>query len=264
MPLKQKKMNLKIKPVLFLILLSTLIYGQEDLPDNYLPINFTIKNDELIGKSEYLEGFVFTMNLKPDSLTIIPNRDELFSIIKENEIKGTLTYPNEKITEIKYELVNHREVIGIYMKTTLGYFMWEMLEIETNKISLAINWWYCPPATEADLAILNMTDSLLSISNKWHQNDDRKCENDIESDTWSLFCALKYSSINNANEYNHHNTAIQTVRFVIDDLYPNHGYEHTLMDFNNNPNTTHAEILKVIKEAKKRILNELVDNKNKD
>ena len=58
-------------------------------------------------------------------------------------------------------------------------------------------------------------------------------------------------------EYNHHNTAIQKVRFVIDDLIPNHGYEHTLMDFNNSPSTTHDDILKVIDKAKKRIEKEL-------
>ena len=256
-------MNLKINTILFLTLLSTFVYGQEELPDNYLPINFTINNNnELIGKCEYLEGFVFTMNLNSDSLTIIPERDKLFSIVEENEIKGTLTYPNGKVTEIKYEYVNYRGIEGVYMKTTLGYFLWEMLDVKDDNLFIAINWWYCPPATKTDLAILNMTDSLLSSSNKWHQNDDRKCENDIESDSWSLFCALKYSSIEKANEYNHHNTAIQTVRFVIDSLQPNHSYEHTIMDYNNNPTTTYSDIKKVIEQAKKRIKKELENSQN--
>ena len=264
MSLQVVPMNFKIKAVLFLTLLSNFVYGQEELPDNYLPINFTIKNNELVGISEYLEGFVFSMSLNSDSLTIVPEKDELFSKIKKNEIRGTLTYPNDRVTEIKYELVNHRGITGIYMKTTLGYFMWEKLNIDINEIFVAINWWYCPPATETDIEILNSTYSLLSNPSKWHQNDDRKCENDIESDSWSLFCALKYSSIEAANEYNHHNTAVQTVRFVIDDLQPNHGYEHTLMDFNNNSITTHSDILRVIKDAKKRISKELDEYKNKD
>lgn len=252
-------MNFKNISALFLILLSTFVYGQEELPDNYLPINFSIESDSLIGVCEYLEGFVFSMALKSDSLTKIPDKDELFSIVKNQEVKGTLLYPNDKVTEIKYELVNHRGIKGIYMKTTLGYFLWEMLEINNDDLFVAINWWYCPPANEIDLAILNMTDSIILDSNNWHKNDDRKCDDDIKSSCWSLFCALKYSSIEKTKEYNHHNAAMQTVRFVIDDLQPNHGYDHTLMDFNNNPTTTHRDILIVLDEAKKRIKKELND-----
>ena len=254
-------MNLKIKTIIFLILLSCTVHGQEELPENYLPINFTLKDNELIGKSKYLEGFVFSMKLTSKTVTTIPKKEALFSIVKEYNIKGVLTYPNDKVTEIEYELVNHRGITGIYMKTTLGYFMWEMLDINNDEMFLALNWWYCPPATKTDLDILNMADSLLLNSRKWHQNDDRKCDSDVDSDSWSLFCALKFSSIEKAKEYNHHNTAIQTVRFVIDDLQPNHGYEHTLMDFNNNPSIIHADILKVIKEARNRITIELNERK---
>jgi hypothetical protein len=255
-------MEMKIKTLAFLILLSAMGYGQEELPDNYLPINFTMEHNELIGKSEYLEGFIFSMKLPSDTLTTVPEREELYAIVEQHKIKGTLTYPNEKVTEIEYELVSHRNTTGIYMKTTLGYFLWEMLDFNDNGISLAINWWYYPPATTTDLAILNMTDSLLSNAGNWHQNDDRKCDNDIESNSWSLFCALKYSTLEKAKEYNHHSTAIQTVRYVIDDLQPNNGYEHTLKDFNNNPSITHAEILEVIEEAKKRIRKELENPDN--
>jgi hypothetical protein len=95
----------------------------------------------------------------------------------------------------------------------------------------------------------------------WHQTDDRKCEDDEVNNSWSLFCALKFASLEKAKEYNHHNTAIQTVRFVIDDLHPNHGYKHTLMDYNNNPKTTHSEILEVVREAKKKIEIELKNSR---
>jgi hypothetical protein len=58
-------------------------------------------------------------------------------------------------------------------------------------------------------------------------------------------------------EYNHHNTAMQALRFTIDELIPDHGFEHTLMDYNNSPSTTHHDILMVIEQAKKRIEEEL-------
>jgi hypothetical protein len=58
-------------------------------------------------------------------------------------------------------------------------------------------------------------------------------------------------------EYNHHNTAMQTARSVIDELVPDHGYEHTLKDFNDAPSTEHGDILHVLKLSKKRIQQEL-------
>ncbi len=243
--------------IFFTAILSINLYGQNELPENYLPISFSIQDNKLVGKSEYLEGFTFSMDLRIDTLRTIPQKDELFQIILNKEIKGILTYPNNRETDIKYEIVNHRGSQDIYMKTTLGYFLWEMLQIKKDELSLAIYWWYCPPATQTDLDILDLAYGLLSDQTHWHQNDDRKCEDDKENSIWSLFCALKFASVELAKEYNHHNTAIQTVRFVIDDLLPNHNYNHTLMDFNNANTTSHNDILKVIEEAKKRIKKEL-------
>ena len=38
-------------------------YGQEELPDNYLPISFKIQDEKLEGGCEYLQGFTFSMDL---------------------------------------------------------------------------------------------------------------------------------------------------------------------------------------------------------
>jgi len=185
------------------------------------------------------------------------NKEKLFAIVRNQRIMGTLTYPNGKVTEIEYEVVDHRGFEDIYMKTTLGYFLWEMLEIGDNELSFAIYWWYCPPVRKVDLEALEMAEQLLADSANWHKTDDRRCEDDIANNKWSLFCAIKYASIQKMGEYNHHNTAMQALRLTIDEFMPNHGFEHTLMDFNNLPETTHHDILTVIDMAKKRIRDEL-------
>lgn len=229
----------------------------DELPDNYLKFTLDRKNDHFEGQSEYLEGFQISMNIPTRLLKKGFNEKDLISLIKNQEITGTLTYPNRKTSEIRYEVVRHRETEDIYMKTTLGYFLWEYAAVQNNEIAFIIYWWYCPPAQKVDLDILKMTEQLLANPANWHKNDDRKCEDDIKSNKWSLFCALKHASMELTGEYNHHNTAMQTVRFVIDDLIPNHGFEHTLMDFNNAPSTTHKDILNVLHMAKERISKEL-------
>lgn len=143
------------------------------------------------------------------------------------------------------------------MKSSLGYFLWEYLVANDNGLNFAIYWWYCPPATEKDLEIIEMAQKILEIPSNWSSDDDRECESDIETNKWSLFCALKYSTIQILSEYNHHGTAIQSARFVIDELVPNHGFAHTLMDYNNDSSTSHSDIMHVLDLARLRIEGEL-------
>ncbi len=237
---------------------------QDTLPDNYLQFILSRQTDRLEGASEYLEGFKISMDIPPELLEIGLDIKTLISLVRNQEITGTLTYPNGKTFQIKYEVVRHRGTEDIYMKTTLGYFLWEMLNIQDDKVVFAIYWWYCPPANKFDLETLEMTEQLLADSTNWHNNDDRKCDDDVESNHWSLFCALKHASIEKMGEYNHHNTAMQTVRFVIDDLIPNHGFEHTLMDYNNASSTKHGDILRILEIAKERIKKEIENNEIKN
>jgi len=230
---------------------------QDTLPDNYLLFFLQKVDHRLEGANEHLEGFGITMVLPKDTLRGGLDSERLLSIVRTRTITGTLTYPNGKSTPIEFEVVGHRGRDDIYMKTTLGYFLWESFEACDDGVTFVINWWYCPPASEADLRILEMAESLLIDSSRWHQHDNRKCDNDVETGIWSLFCALKHASVNIMGEYNHHNTAMQSVRSVIDDMIPNHGLAHTLMDFNNVPNTNHSDIVRVLSEAKDRIRQEL-------
>lgn len=232
-------------------------YGKEELPDDYLPFTLHVAEGKLVGESDYLEGFTFSMELPEDFLAKPFDKDALFDIIKDQEVAGTLTYPSSRTTKIEYEIVNHRGFEDIYMKTTLGYFLWEMLEIGDNELSFVIYWWYCPPARKIDLETLEMAEQLLADSSNWHKHDDRRCEDDIASNRWSLYCAMKYASIQMMGEYNHHNTAMQALRFTIDELIPDHGFEHTLLDYNNSLSTKHVDILAVINKAKEKIKEEL-------
>jgi hypothetical protein len=100
----------------------------------------------------------------------------------------------------------------------------------------------------------------LKDSTNWHQNDDRNCNTDKLDKIYSLFCAIKTASIEKMGEYNHRGTVIQSTRFVIDDLYPNHGYAHTLMDFNNDSSTKFEDIIKVLSNVNDRIEKDLKTN----
>ncbi len=231
---------------------------QDELPDDYLPFTLHRLDDRLEGESEFLKDFKISMDVPAEVIGKELSIETIFSLVRNGNVTGTLTYPDGKTTKIEYEIVHHRETEDIYMKSTLGYFLWEYMSIQDGKLYFAIYWWYCPPATEVDVEIVEMAEKLLADSSHWHKNDDRDCADDIESNQWSLFCALKHSSMVKTGEYNHHNTAMQTTRFAVDELIPNHGFEHTLMDFNNAPPTRHEDVLHVLELSKQRIKQELL------
>lgn len=100
-----------------------------------------------------------------------------------------------------------------------------------------------------DLKIIQRADSILSDSLKWNKRDDRECVDDIETGHYSLYCALYKASIDIAGEYIHRRPAMQIVRFTLEKYDNGRVKDHRLMDWNNHPNTTFAEVKKVLKES---------------
>jgi len=225
----------------------------DTLPDNYLPFVLKIEGRRFVGGCEYLEGFEFSIELNGELGEAIADSVGVMAAARNLAPFGTLVYPNGKTTPIEYKVVDHRGTDDIYMKTTLGYFLWEEFHLRDSTLTFIINWWYCPPASIEDLQILEMAKQLLADSTSWNRSDDRVCEADEDSGIWSLFCALKHASMEIAGEYNHHNTAMQSVRTVIDSLVPESEFEHPLMDFNNSVSVSHPDILHVIDVAEVKI-----------
>ena len=105
------------------------------------------------------------------------------------------------------------------------------------------------PFDSVDVQILKRANDILSSESVWSKEDDRKCQDDIESNKYSLFCALYKSSVDIVGEYDHRKPALQQVRWIIDDQYKERLAGHRLMDFNNNAKTSFDEIKKLLQES---------------
>ena len=113
-----------------------------------------------------------------------------------------------------------------------------------------------------DLKIIEMADLLLSDVSKWHRQDDRKCDDDIDNVSYSLYCSLYKSSIDVAGEYVHRRPAMQIVRFTLEKHDISRVVNHRLMDWNNHPDTSFEEVKKVLKESLEEIKRQLEQTKN--
>ena len=244
----------------FLTIFSQLTFGQDTLCENCVEYTLEITGNKLKGSSLQLAGYDVLMILPSDFLDDSLSINYLFKTIRGHDIRGEFIFPNGNTTEIRYSLIPYNDTITVFMKTSNGWYPWDKLRIENNKLIFSYDYWYCPPATKTDLEILDLCFNYLKDSTTWNRNDDRKCDNDKPDKVWSLFCALKTASVEKYGEYNHRGAVIQKTRFVIDELYPDHGYAHTLMDFNNDSSTSFEDIIRVLSIVKDRIEVELKTN----
>lgn len=98
-----------------------------------------------------------------------------------------------------------------------------------------------PPVSKSDVAIVQKARQILDSPQKWNRADNRNCPQ--TETTFSLYCALETATFDVTGDFAHRGAAMQEARFVIDnDLAPQNTYHHRLMDYNNDPHTTFADV----------------------
>jgi len=113
-----------------------------------------------------------------------------------------------------------------------------------------------PPVTTADVRIVKRAREILNSESKWNRADTRICPADAK--TFSLYCALEKATNEVIGKFEHRGAAMQEARFVIDEIAPNRKkYHHRLMDYNNDPTTTFADIQKFFRLLEERITKRL-------
>jgi len=109
-----------------------------------------------------------------------------------------------------------------------------------------------PPVTKSDIEIVKRAQSILDTPAKWNRADNRKCPQGAK--TFSLYCALEIATKEVTGDFAHRGAAMQEARFVIDDIAPHaKSYHHRLMDYNNDPSTTFADVQKFFRLLEERI-----------
>jgi hypothetical protein len=109
------------------------------------------------------------------------------------------------------------------------------------------------PVTVEDLRILEKADTFLKDQSAWNRNDDRQCDDDKGSGKWSLSCALDVACIEVLGRYDHTRSALQEVRFVVEEVTAGRQFEGRLMGFNNLPETRFGDIKRVLRLARERV-----------
>jgi len=108
-----------------------------------------------------------------------------------------------------------------------------------------------PPVTRTDLEIVRNARAIIASPARWNRADDRQCP--PAAKTFSIYCALEKATLDVGLKFEHRGAALQEVRFVIDEISADRDYEHRLMDYNNDPRTSFADMQRVFRIAEELI-----------
>lgn len=104
--------------------------------------------------------------------------------------------------------------------------------------------------SQDDVLILEAAKALLPTEAHWAHHDDQRC--DLEATSWTLFCALNKASTQVIGEFQLRRPALEEVRMVVEQV-AGQTLERRLIDFNNLPTTSFADVLSVLDIAIKRL-----------
>jgi hypothetical protein len=102
-----------------------------------------------------------------------------------------------------------------------------------------------------DRRIIERAAAILSNEAVWNRADTRDCAADAT--TWSAYCALRRATVEVTGGFHHRRPALELVRAVVRERAAGRGYEHGLMDYNNDPATRLADVQSAFAEALRRI-----------
>ena len=136
-------------------------------------------------------------------------------------------------------------------KTPFGWFSLRTARRENETLRLTIATNNQLPPTQDDIRIIQRAIVLLSDESIWNREDNRTCPPAPQK--WSLFCALQQATEEISGGVHYRQPALQMVREVLNEVGGNRLGRHRLMDYNNHPDTTLAELQNLLRTAEARL-----------
>jgi hypothetical protein len=150
----------------------------------------------------------------------------------------------------RFEIVETANSRGV-AKLPYGWFAIENMKTEPSTMSLTIATNKTLPPTQDDIKIIQRAIALIPSEALWNKADDRQCpKGQIKL---SVFCALTQATQEIAGGIHYRQPAAQAVREVVNEVGGKRVGKHRLMDYNNHPDTTLAEIHTMLRMAQAKV-----------
>ena len=154
-----------------------------------------------------------------------------------------------------FEVVLNKQGQPSYGKLPYGWFNVRQAVFNDKELSIAFDVSHQMAPTDADLQIIKEAKKLLSKESDWNRQCTRKCT--PEDTTYSIFCAMMKAQENilGKGKVHYRQPAMQAFRETLNTMGKGRFNKHRLMDWNNHPQTTFAEVQELFDVTEKNMRN---------
>jgi hypothetical protein len=156
---------------------------------------------------------------------------------------------------VRFSVIKPKDGKEGVAKTPYGWFAVTKSEQIGDKLQLTISANRQLPPTEEDLRIIRRALALLPSEAVWNKQDDRKCP--AGQERLSLFCAMTQATTEVSGGVHYRQSAMQAVREVLNEVGGDRVKKHRIMDYNNHPDTTLADIHALLRAAESKLTQRL-------
>jgi hypothetical protein len=147
----------------------------------------------------------------------------------------------------RFEVVENSTGKGGVGRTPFGWFSISDMRNSDGNLFIRMDADRQVRPTASDIAIIARAIELLPNESSWNKNDNRQCP--TGQPKLSLFCALQKATTDISGGIHYRQPALQAVREVLNTVDISRINTHRIMDYNNHPATTLAEIHDLLRRA---------------
>lgn len=228
------------------------------LPVFLFVLAWTYSSGQVLNFNLSLEDGIYKGTVEPDyfdSLTVYPSNDPQNPLLNSRGVLFHSEHGNFEFGIVENTIDNASDLL---IKVSFGWFPLTNITSKNDSLEFSWDWDYRPTPNKLDVAILKRANELLKDESSWNKTDDRACDDDNQNKKWSLYCALYKASLEVMGDFNHRNSAMETVRTTIEKITPDKEYRHRLMDFNNQ--NSFREIKQLLNKAIEKLEKILANN----
>jgi hypothetical protein len=137
------------------------------------------------------------------------------------------------------------------LRTVYGWFYANDIRATAQGLTLDVDSAHEVPPNDLDRAIVQRAAAMLSSTSVWNRKDNRQCAPGATS--WSIYCAMEAATAEVTGGMDHRRPAMEVVREIVEDRTTGRGYNHRLMDYNNDPTTTLDDVQSLFRATLERM-----------
>ena len=183
-----------------------------------------------------------------DPATTFADVQALFKALEDRVVKNAAA--DLDLTGDAVEIERYASGVGV-IRTYRGWFAIANIEASISSLRFQIDLRDEVPPNDLDRQIIQRAAVLISSDAVWNRADNRRCPDGAK--TLSIYCAEQQATIEVTGAFHHRRPALELVRVVVEERTKDKQYNHRLMDYNNDPTTTLADVKSLFAEALARI-----------